>query len=54
MVGLVYKQRALKNPSGITGRVLYFDTFDEAEIITMKHYQTRDYKDENVPVSCSL
>jgi hypothetical protein len=28
--------------------------FDEAEIITMKHYQTRDYKDENVPVSCSL
>jgi hypothetical protein len=45
---------ALKNPLDKIGRVLYFDMFGEAEIIIMKHLQTRDYKDENVPASCSL
>jgi hypothetical protein len=46
--------RAIKNPSGVTGRVLYSDMFGEAKItILMKHLQTRDYKDENVPASCS-
>jgi hypothetical protein len=43
----------LKNPLGYTARVLYYDMFGEAEIIIMKHLQTRDYKDENVPASCS-
>jgi hypothetical protein len=45
--------RPLKNPPGLTVRVLYFDMLNEAEII-MKLLQTRDHKDENVPVSCSL
>jgi hypothetical protein len=44
----------LKNPPGLTVRVLYFDMFGEAEIIIMKQLQTRDHKDESVPVSCSL
>jgi hypothetical protein len=44
----------LKNPPGLTVRVLYFDMFGEAEIKIMKQLQTRDHKDESVPVSCSL
>jgi hypothetical protein len=46
----------MKKPSFrlIGRRVLYFDMFGEAEIIIMKHLQTRDYKDENVPASCTL
>ena len=62
MAGLIFNYRvqltvnngdALKNPPGLTGRVLYSDLFGEAELIIMKHLQTRDYKDENVPASCS-
>jgi hypothetical protein len=44
---------SLKKPSRHNREGFVLDMFGEAKLI-MKHLQTRDHKDENVPVSSSL